>query len=142
MSWRNSPINTISSSLIAPPSLGLLTINALVAADEVLIPIQCEYLAMRGLKLLLQTIDRVKSKLNPKLEIAGFLPTMYDTRTIHSREVLEELRENFKDKVYSFVIKSSVRLKEAPASNLTILDYDGSHDSAKAYKSLAEEVAK
>jgi chromosome partitioning protein len=123
-----------------PPSLGLLTINALVAADEVLIPLQCEYLAMRGLGLLLRTVDRVKAKLNPSLEVAGILVTMFNGRTLHAQEVLEEVRKAFGRKVLPVIIKSSVRFKEAPAAGLSILDYATSHEGAKAYRALAKEL--
>ena len=123
-----------------PPSLGLLTINALVAADAVLIPLQCEYLAMRGLGLLLRTIDRVKGKLNADLDVAGILVTMYNGRTLHAQEVLEEVRKSFGDKVFPVVVRTSVRFKEAPAASLSILDYAASHEGAKAYQALAEEL--
>jgi chromosome partitioning protein len=123
-----------------PPSLGLLTINALVAADEVLIPLQCEYLAMRGLGLLLRTIERVKAKLNPELHVAGILVTMYNGRTLHAQEVLEEVRRAFGQRVLPVVIKSSVRFKEAPAAGLSILDYANSHEGARAYHALAKEL--
>ena len=123
-----------------PPSLGLLTVNAFVAAGEVLVPLQCEYLAMRALNLLLRTIDRVRTRLNRKLELAGILVTMYNGRTIHSREVLEEVRKTFGEKVFPVVVGSSVRFKEAPASGLSILDYARTHDGARAYRELAKEV--
>jgi len=123
-----------------PPSLGLLTINALVAADEVLIPLQCEYLAMRGLGLLLRTVDRVKAKLNPPLEVAGILVTMYNGRTLHAQEVLAEVRQAFGQRVLPVIIKSSVRFKEAPAAGLSILDYATSHEGARAYRALAKEL--
>jgi chromosome partitioning protein len=123
-----------------PPSLGLLTVNALVAAGEVLVPLQCEYLAMRALNLLMRTIERVRSRLNPKLELAGILVTMYNGRTIHSREVLEEVRKSFGEKVFPVVVGSSVRFKESPAAGLSILDYARTHDGARAYRELAKEV--
>ena len=122
-----------------PPSLGLLTINALVAAGEVVIPLQCEYLAMRGLSLLLRTIDRVKAKLNPSLEVAGILLTMYNGRTLHAKEVLEEVRESFGDRVLPMVVRASVRFKEAPAAGMSILEYAASHEGAQAYRALAKE---
>ena len=125
-----------------PPSLGLLTVNALVAADEVLIPLQCEYLAMRAMNLLLRTIDKVKAKLNPGLLIAGILVTMYNGRTVHAQEVLEEVRSTFGPKVFSAIVKSSVRFKEAPAAGLSILDYAAVHDGAVAYRALAKELMK
>jgi chromosome partitioning protein len=123
-----------------PPSLGLLTVNALVAAGEVLVPLQCEYLAMRALNLLLRTIDRVRTRLNRRLELAGILVTMYNGRTIHSREVLDEVRRAFGDKVFPVVVGSSVRFKESPAAGLSILDYAGTHEGARAYRELAKEV--
>jgi len=125
-----------------PPSLGLLTLNALVAAGEVLVPLQCEYLAMRGMNLLLRTVERVKRKLNPSLEIAGILVTMYNSRTVHAREVLEEVRRAFGEQVFPMVVKSSVRFKEAPAAGLSILDYDAAHDGAVAYRDLARRLIK
>ena len=123
-----------------PPSLGLLTINALAAADRVLIPLQCEFLATRGLALLLRTLAKVQERLNRDLRIAGILPTMFDGRTIHANEILAELRANFPGQVFDVVIKESVRVKESPASGLSILDYDGGHDVARAYRQLAAEV--
>lgn len=123
-----------------PPSLGLLTINALAAADQVIIPMQCEYLSTRGLTLLLRTLDKVKSRLNRDLRVAGILPTMFDGRTTHAKEVLEELRTNFPGQVFDVVIKDSVRVKESPAAGLSIFDYDHGHDVARAYMKLAQEV--
>src|SRR5919106_51181 len=107
-----------------PPSLGLLTINALAAADQVLIPLQCEYLATRGLTLLLRTLDKIQSRLNRDLRVAGILPTMFDGRTTHANEILAELRRSFPGQVFDVVIKNSVRVKESPAAGLSILDYD------------------
>ncbi len=123
-----------------PPALGLLTINALTAADEVLIPVQCEFLAMRGIRVLLQTIEKVKTKLNPGLEILGVLGTMYNSRTIHAREVLEELRSVFGPKVFDVVIKSSIKFAEAPVAQQPILEYAHSHKGAMAYRALAEVI--
>lgn len=122
------------------PSLGLLTINALTAADRVLIPLQCEYLALRGMRVLMETIDKVKSRLNPRLKLIGILGTMYNTRTLHSQEVLEEIRSVFRDKVYDIVIKSSIRFAEAPVVHQSILEYDSQHDGAQAYRALAEVI--
>jgi ATPases involved in chromosome partitioning len=124
------------------PSLGLLTLNALVAAGEVLIPLQCEYLAMRAMSLLLRTVDKVKAKLNPGLSLAGILVTMYNRRTVHAQEVLDEVRSTFGSKVFSVVITSAVRFKEAPASGLSILDYATEHEGADAYRALAKELLK
>jgi len=123
-----------------PPSLGLLTVNALAAADQVLIPLQCEYLATRGLTLLLRTLTKIQGRLNRNLRIAGILPTMFDGRTTHANEILAELRANFPGQVFDVVIKESVRVKESPAAGLSILDYDGNHDVARAYIQLATEV--
>ena len=123
-----------------PPSLGLLTVNALAAADQVIIPLQCEFLATRGLTLLLRTLDRIQQRLNRELRIAGILPTMFDSRTTHANEVLQELRTNFPGQVYDVVIKHTVRLKESPAAGLSILEYDRGSDVAQAYRQLAEEV--
>jgi len=124
-----------------PPSLGLLTVNALAAADRVIIPLQCEFLATRGLALLLRTLTKMRARLNSNLRVAGILPTMFDGRTTHSREILEELKANFPGQVFDVVIKSSVRLKEAPAAALSIMDYDHNHEAARAYMQLAAEVA-
>ena len=125
-----------------PPSLGLLTVNALVAAGEVLIPLQCEYLAMRAMGLLMRIIDSVRARLNPGLAITGVLVTMYNSRTVHAQEVLDEARATFGSKVFSAVVKSSVRFKEAPAAGLSILDYAAVHEGAAAYRSLAKELLK
>jgi len=124
----------------APPSLGLLTVNALTAADEVIIPLQCEYLALRGVRFLLETIDKVKTKLNPALKIRGILATMYNTRTIHAQEVVGEIRTLFGDKVFDIIIKSSIRFAEAPLAHQPILEYDPRHDGATAYRQLAEVI--
>lgn len=123
-----------------PPSLGLLTVNALVAAGEVLIPLQCEYMAMRGLGSLLRTIEKVKAKLNPALAVAGILITMYNGRTLHGQEVMDEVRRAFGEKVLKSVVKASVRFKEAPAAGLSIIDYSPSHEGARAYQALAREL--
>lgn len=123
-----------------PPSLGLLTVNALAAANQVIIPLQCEFLATRGLTLLLRTLTKIQARLNRDLKIAGILPTMYDGRTTHASEVLGELRSSFPGQVYDVVIKHSVRLKESPAAALSIIDYDGTHEAAAAYMQLAQEV--
>ena len=124
------------------PSLGLLTINGLVAADRVIIPLQAEFLAMRGVGLLLNTISRVKEKLNPSLEIAGILLTMASSRTLHSREVIEVTRKAFGDriKVFDTVIPASVRFKEAPAAGESILTYASRSDGANAYRQFTREV--
>jgi len=123
-----------------PPSLGLLTINALVAADGLIIPIQCEYLALEGLTHLLNTIQIVKNKLNPKLAIAGVVLTMYDPRTRLAGEIVREVREHFPNEVFQTVINRNVRLSEAPSFGQSILDYDSSSPGAVSYRTLAEEV--
>ncbi len=125
-----------------PPSLGLLTINALAAAHQVIIPLQCEFLATRGLNLLLKTLSKIQGRLNRDLRVAGILPTMFDGRTTNANEILTELRSNFPGQVYDVVIKNTVRLKESPAAGLSILDYDRHHETAQAYMQLAKEVAR
>ncbi len=124
------------------PSLGLLTINALSAADKVIIPLQTDYLAMKGLALLLSTILRVKDRINPSLEISGILFTMTNSRTLHSREVIEVTRRAFNGKVRIFdaIIPSSVRFKEAPAAGKSILTYAPTSDWANAYRLFTKEV--
>jgi chromosome partitioning protein len=123
-----------------PPSLGLLTINALVAADGVLIPIQCEYLALEGLTQLNDTIRIVKNKLNPDLYIAGAILTMFDPRTRLASEVVREVRNFFPRETFQTIISRSVRLSEAPSFGQSILDYDPHSPGAVAYRALAEEV--
>ncbi len=124
----------------SPPSLGLLTINALTAADAVLIPIQCEYYALEGISQLLRTIDLVRRHLNPPLEIAGVLLTMHDPRTNLSQQVIAEVRSHFGDKVFETVIPRNIRLSEAPSHGLPITLYDPKSKGAEAYQSLAKEV--
>jgi chromosome partitioning protein len=126
------------------PSLGLLTINALSAADKVIIPLQADYLAMKGLALLLGTIIRVKERLNPVLQISGILFTMTNQRTLHSREVIEVTKKAFGDKIRVFdtIIPVSVRFKEAPVAGESILTYAASSDGANAYRLFTEEVMK
>ncbi len=123
-----------------PPALGLLTINALAAANEVLIPIQCEYYALEGLSQLLKTINLVQASLNPDLSITGVLLTMFDPRTNLSEEVAEEVHKFFRHQVYESVIPRNVRLSEAPSYGLPILLYDPECKGAEAYKNLAKEV--
>jgi len=126
--------------LDCPPSLGLLTVNALTAATEVLIPLQCEYYALEGLKRLLQSIELVRRHLNPSLEISGVLLTMYDSRTNLSDQVAAEVRGFFGDKVYQTIIPRSVRLAEAPSHGKPITMYDPNSRGAQAYQALAQEV--
>ncbi len=123
-----------------PPSLGLLTVNALVAADGVLIPIQCEYLALEGLSKLLETIDRVRNKLNPPLYVAGMLLTMFDPRTRLASEIVKDVRKHYPKETFQTVIGRNVRLSEAPSFGQSILDYGPDSPGALAYRSLAEEV--
>lgn len=125
-----------------PPSLGLLTINALVAADSVLIPIQCEFYALEGVSQLISTIDLVRQSLNPKLKIEGVLLTMYDSRTNLSVEVVREVEDYFKDLVYDTKIPRNVRLAEAPSFGKTIFDYAFNSKGAKAYQDFTEEFEK
>ncbi len=123
-----------------PPSLGLLTVNALCAGREVLVPMQAEYFAMRGIRLLLDAINRVKSRLNPDLELGGILATLYATNTIHAREVLEEIRSVFGDKVFDVVVYKSIRFAEASVASQAIVEYASKHKGARAYQKLAKEV--
>ena len=123
-----------------PPALNMLTVNALVAADSVLIPIQCEYYALEGLSALLDTIEQVRRYHNPHLKIAGLLRTMYDARNKLSSQVSEQLLEHFGDKVYRTVIPRNVRLAEAPSHGLPVIKYDRTSRGAIAYLSLAGEM--
>ena len=116
-----------------PPSLGLLTINALTAADKVIVPVQCEYLSMRGLLQLQNTLTLIRENLNPTVEIMGILPTMVDTRTLHAQEALEILEENFGDRVFGARIKKTVRFAEAPVKGMSVLKYDPTGQAADAY---------
>lgn len=122
-----------------PPALGLLTINALTASDHVLIPVQAEYYALEGLSQLLQVMQRVRRDLNQKLELLGIVVTMFDKRNSLSRQVLEELKTNFGDKVFESLIPRNVRLAEAPSHGQSILEYDKWSKGARAYKKLAKE---
>ncbi len=125
-----------------PPSLNLLTLNALVAADAVLIPVQCEYYALEGLSALLQTISEVKQSINPELRIEGMLRTMYDGRANLANEVSEQLREHFGEQLYRTIIPRNVRLAEAPSHGLPVLSYDQNSRGALAYLSLAGELVR
>ncbi len=122
-----------------PPSLGMLTINGLVAADSVLIPVQAEYFALEGLSQLLNTVNLVRDNIKPDLEVMGAVITMYDGRTRLSKEVLEELYRYFPDKIFRSVIPRSIRLAEAPSFGKTILGYDAASKAAKSYERLARE---
>ena len=123
-----------------PPSLGLLTINALVAASGVIVPVQCEYLSLRGLVQLENTLSMIRENLNPHVAIQGILPTMFDRRLLHSREAVEILRENFGDLVLSTRIRKTVRYAEAPVKGQSVLKYDPSGEAADMYRDLAKEV--
>jgi len=123
-----------------PPSLGLLTLNSLVAADSILMPVQCEYYALEGLSRLLRTVKLVKKGLNPKLEIEGILLTMFDNRNSLSKQVAEEVRTHFKDKVFNVIIPRNVKLAECPSFGTPILLYDINCKGAKSYLELAEEI--
>jgi len=123
-----------------PPSLGLLTINALTAADKVIVPVQCEYLSMRGLIQLQNTLQMIRENLNPNVEIEGILPTLMDTRTIHAKEAIEILEENFGDRVFASRIRKTVRFAEAPVKGMSVLKYDPAGTAAQSYRDLAKEV--
>lgn len=123
-----------------PPSLGLLTLNALGAATDILIPIQCEYYALEGLTLLMSTLERVKKGLNPNLNILGALLTMFDARTNLSIQVVDEVKKYFKGKVFSTIVPRNVRLGEAPSHGKPIVLYDPKSRGAEVYRDLAEEV--
>lgn len=125
-----------------PPSLGLLTLNALTAADSFLVPIQCEYYALEGLTQLLNTIKVVQKNLNPKLEMEGILLTMYDNRTNLANQVVADVRATFQEKVFQTVIPRNVRLSEAPSYGQSILEYDRKSKGAEAYLELAKEVVR
>ncbi|MEL6310929.1 MAG: AAA family ATPase [Pseudomonadota bacterium] len=123
-----------------PPSLSILTVNAMTAADSVLVPLQCEFFALEGLSQLLATIRRVKQRLNPALEIEGILLTMYDKRNNLSAQVAVDVRENLGQQVYSTIVPRNVRLSEAPSHGLPVLLYDGDCPGSVAYRRLAEEI--
>jgi len=124
-----------------PPSLGILTINALTASDEIVIPVVTDYLSLRSASILINnTVKKVKAKLNPDLKIAGILPTMHNSRTLHAKEVLEKIREHFKEQVFNTVIKETVLFKESSVDGASILDYAGNSEVAAAYRNLAKEV--
>ena len=143
----------VMSSLLAPirddydyilidcsPSLGLITVNALTAADSVIIPVQCEYFALEGISKLLNTIKIIKSKLNPKLEIEGFLLTMYDSRLRLARQIYDEVKRHFQELVFKAVIQRNVKLSESPSHGLPVILYDADSTGAKNHLSLAKEI--
>ncbi|HYK66204.1 MAG TPA: ParA family protein [Patescibacteria group bacterium] len=123
-----------------PPSLGILTLNALVAADSVLVPMQCEYYALEGLSALLGTINKVKTALRPSLEIEGLVLTMFDSRNRLSHEISDEVRKHFPEKVFRSVIPRSVRMSESPSHGLSVLEYEPKSAGAEGYRALAAEI--
>jgi chromosome partitioning protein len=125
-----------------PPSLGLLTVNALTAADKVIVPVQCEYLSMRGLVQLQNTLQMIRENLNPGVEIEGILPTMLDSRTVHAKEAVEILEENFGDLVFKSRIRKAIKFAEAPVRGTSVLKYAPKGQAANYYRDLAKEVLK
>jgi chromosome partitioning protein len=123
-----------------PPSLGLLTVNALTAADKVIVPVQCEYLSMRGLVQLQNTLQMIRENLNPGVEIEGILPTMLDSRTVHAKEAVEILEENFGELVFQSRIRKAIKFAEAPVRGSSVLKYDPKSTAARSYRDLAKEV--
>ena len=123
-----------------PPSLGILTLNGLAAADSVLVPMQCEYFALEGITLLLQTVQKVQKEINPNLKIGGIFFTMYDTRTRLAQDVVKQVKSYFKELVFNTIIPRNVRLSEAPSHGLPICKYDPDCIGARSYEKLAEEV--
>jgi chromosome partitioning protein len=123
-----------------PPSLGLLTINALTAASKVIVPVQCEYLSMRGLVQLQNTLRMIQENLNPDVRIEGILPTMLDSRTVHAKEAVEILEENFGDLVFKSRIRKAIKFAEAPVKGSSVLKYDSGSSAANHYRELAKEV--
>ncbi len=123
-----------------PPSLGLLTINALTASDKVIVPVQCEYLSMRGLLQLQNTLEMIQENLNPRVQIEGILPTMLDSRTVHAKEAVEILEENFGELVFKSRIRKTIKFAEAPVRGASVLKYDPQSNAADYYRALAQEV--
>jgi chromosome partitioning protein len=123
-----------------PPSLGLLTVNALTAADAVLVPLQSEYFALRGVESLMDVVARVRRRLNPRLEILGLLPTMVNFRRLHDQMVLGQVKQAYPDKLMDVFIKESIKFADAPAHQRSILEFDTRHDGASAYRALARAV--
>ncbi len=123
-----------------PPSLGLLTVNALTASDKVIVPVQCEYLSMRGLVQLQNTLQMIRENLNPRVHIEGILPTMLDSRTVHAKEAVEILEENFGDLVFKSRIRKAIKFAEAPVRGSSVLKYDPKGNAADYYRDLAKEV--
>jgi chromosome partitioning protein len=123
-----------------PPSLGLLTVNALTASDKVIVPVQCEYLSMRGLVQLQNTLQMIRENLNPRVHIEGILPTMLDSRTVHAKEAVEILEENFGELVFKSRIRKAIKFAEAPVRGSSVLKYDPKGNAANYYRELAKEV--
>jgi chromosome partitioning protein len=123
-----------------PPSLGLLTVNALTASDKVIVPVQCEYLSMRGLVQLQNTLQMIRENLNPRVHIEGILPTMLDSRTVHAKEAVEILEENFGELVFKSRIRKAIKFAEAPVRGSSVLKYDPNGNAANYYRELAKEV--
>ena len=123
-----------------PPSLGLLTINALTASEGVIVPVQCEYLSLRGLLQLEKTLEMIRENLNPDVRIKGILPTLFDARTTHGKESIEVLRENFGDLVFDTVVRKTIKFAEAPVTGESVLKYDPKGRGAESYRALAREV--
>jgi len=123
-----------------PPSLGLLTVNALTASDKVIVPVQCEYLSMRGLVQLQNTLEMIRENLNPRVQIEGILPTMLDSRTVHAKEAIEILEENFGELVFKSRIRKAIKFAEAPVRGASVLKYDPKGNAAGYYRELAQEV--
>jgi chromosome partitioning protein len=123
-----------------PPSLGLLTINALTAAEAVIVPVQCEYLSLRGLAQLDRTLQMIRENLNPDVHIKGILPTLYDSRTVHCHEAIQILKENFGPLVFDTVVRKTIKFAEAPVKGCSMLRYDPRGPGAEAYRALAREV--
>lgn len=148
VAWESTLKNTLNPTedydyviTDCPPSLGVLTVNGLVAAQTVIIPLQCEYLAMRGLKQLNQTIDKVRARVNPNLTLR-ILRTMHQTRTIHSTDVVEEVKKVFGAKVYSSIIKRTIKFADSSVAGEPVLSYHKNSEAAHAYRELAKEVIK
>ena len=123
-----------------PPSLGLLTINALTASEGVIVPVQCEYLSLRGLLQLEKTLEMIRENLNPDVHIQGILPTLFDARTHHGKESIEVLRDNFGDLVFETVVRKTIKFAEAPVGGTSVLTYDPKGRGAESYRALAREV--
>jgi len=137
-----APLKSIYDYILidCPPSLGILTLNGLAAADSVLVPMQCEFFALEGITLLLQTIQKVQAQVNPDLKIGGIFFTMYDSRTRLAQEVVLQVKSYFKDVVFNTIIPRNIRLSEAPSHGIPIFKYDPDCAGAKSYEKLAEEV--